>query len=231
MKADDIDLPPGLLDERDQAFLEAAAPRCEEDWKKRQIFRTESEARASVLDDLHFPTPDAKYWQAVREHAQMAEQLVLTGFEWRRNELALERAAQRMTAATDPFVREEAAIERDECLFRRASLRRVAADRVREIRLWQRLQDELLPSVEDSADPDTHQAVSQARRWLLAIHHLGPSANPAEVENAVGQAVSFIRLAARQGRLDAVLLGMPEEGEQFVRLSMGYVGEAPGDPS
>ena len=51
------------------------------------------------------------------------------------------------------------------------------------------------------------------------------------VENAVGQAVSFIRLAARQGRLDAVLLGMPEEGEQFVRLSMGYVGEAPGDPS
>lgn len=216
MRADDIDLPPGLLDEQDRAFLATAAPRCEEDWRKRQIFRTESEARASVLDDLHFPTADAKYWQAVREHAQMAEQLVLMGFEWRRNELALARAGLRMAEATDPLVREEAAIERDECLFRRASLRQVAADRVREIRLWQRLQDELLPSVADSVDPDTHQAVSLARRWLLAVQHLGPAANPAEVENTVGQAVSFTRLAARQGRLDAVLAGLPEEGRLFV---------------
>jgi hypothetical protein len=36
-------------------------------WTKKQIFRTETEARISVLQDMKYPTKAAKYWQCVRE--------------------------------------------------------------------------------------------------------------------------------------------------------------------
>lgn len=210
------ELPLGLLQEEDSSFLVENAQRIRSDWQKRQIFRTDSEARASVLNDLHHPTPDAKYWQAVREHALMAEQLIHMGFDWRRNELALARAEQRMQLAVDPLVASEAEIDRDEALFKRLALRQIAADRVREIRMWQTLQDELLPHVIDPVHIDTQQAIGLARRWLLAARHLAPGANPAETENTLGQAISFARLAASRGQLPAVLDGLPEDTRQIV---------------
>jgi hypothetical protein len=32
-----------------------------------QMYRTQTEMEISVLSDVHFPTPDSKYWQTVRE--------------------------------------------------------------------------------------------------------------------------------------------------------------------
>jgi hypothetical protein len=54
------ELPLGLLQEEDSSFLVENAQRIRSDWQKRQIFRTDSEARASVLNDLHHPTPDGR---------------------------------------------------------------------------------------------------------------------------------------------------------------------------
>ena len=36
-------------------------------WQKKQIFRTETEMRISVLNDAKHPTNASKYWQSVRE--------------------------------------------------------------------------------------------------------------------------------------------------------------------
>ena len=33
-----------------------------DNWNKKQIFRTETEMRVSVLNDGKFPTPASKYW-------------------------------------------------------------------------------------------------------------------------------------------------------------------------
>jgi hypothetical protein len=38
-----------------------------DNWNKKQIFRTETEMRISVLNDVSHPTPASKYWQSVRE--------------------------------------------------------------------------------------------------------------------------------------------------------------------
>ena len=35
-------------------------------WTKKQIFRTETEMRISVLNDCKHPTAASKYWQSVR---------------------------------------------------------------------------------------------------------------------------------------------------------------------
>jgi hypothetical protein len=37
-----------------------------ENWRKKQIFRTETEMRISVLNDAKHPTNASKYWQSVR---------------------------------------------------------------------------------------------------------------------------------------------------------------------
>jgi hypothetical protein len=38
----------------------------------------------SVLDDVHFPTPDAKYWQSVREQSVHFSELIRLSFDYRR---------------------------------------------------------------------------------------------------------------------------------------------------
>ena len=45
-------------------------------WNKKQIFRTETEMRMSVLQDYKYPTKASKYWQCVREQNVFLEQLM-----------------------------------------------------------------------------------------------------------------------------------------------------------
>lgn len=47
-----------------------------------QIFRSEVEMKFSVLNDTKFPTPDAKYWQAVREQDVHFSNLVTLTYEF-----------------------------------------------------------------------------------------------------------------------------------------------------
>ena len=77
------DLAPALavLTPSDQAAIVALAEELRDTWQKRQVFRTETEMRFSVLDDGTHPTPAAKYWQAVREQAAMLDNLVALSFE------------------------------------------------------------------------------------------------------------------------------------------------------
>ena len=55
-----------LLDPNDvKAFKEMTAE-LRDTWTKKQVFRTETEMRMSVLQDMKYPTKAAKYWQCVR---------------------------------------------------------------------------------------------------------------------------------------------------------------------
>ena len=67
------DLKPILaeLNEDDSKAVYAIRDELAENWKKKQIFRTETEMRISVLNDAKHPTPASKYWQSVREMSSM----------------------------------------------------------------------------------------------------------------------------------------------------------------
>ena len=54
--------------------------------QKRQIYRTETEMRISVLNNGSHPTKASKYWQCVREQSMMYEQLRINIYEFRRRE-------------------------------------------------------------------------------------------------------------------------------------------------
>ncbi len=108
-----------------------------DNWLKKQIFRTETEMRISVLNDGKHPTAASKYWQSVREMSAMFDALMGLSFDLRRNEikrLKLERKMQKAIQSGDELKQREIQISLDENLYGKASMEQVAHDRVRELK-------------------------------------------------------------------------------------------------
>ena len=117
----------------DVQFLETVKEELNDTWTKRQIFRTETEMRISVLNEVKFPTNAAKYWQAVREQGVMFENLVTLSFEFRRNDIELERKYQELEEATTELDRADIQIDIDECIYKKSNFEQVAKERTREV--------------------------------------------------------------------------------------------------
>ena len=60
-------------------------------YNKKQVFRTKTEMEISVLNDLKFPTPDSKYWQAIREQSVMYSELIKLSFDYKRNVIEIKK--------------------------------------------------------------------------------------------------------------------------------------------
>jgi hypothetical protein len=58
-----------LLTQEDLLSFKGMVDELRDTWTKKQMFRTETEARFSVLQDNRYPTKAAKYWQCVREQS------------------------------------------------------------------------------------------------------------------------------------------------------------------
>ena len=58
-----------LLEQKDLTDFKGMVDELRDTWTKKQMFRTETEARFSVLKDNRYPTKGAKYWQCVREQS------------------------------------------------------------------------------------------------------------------------------------------------------------------
>ena len=63
-----------MLDPQDVKDFKELTVELKDTWNKKQIFRTETEMRFSVLNDLRYPTKASKYWQCVREQNVYLEQ-------------------------------------------------------------------------------------------------------------------------------------------------------------
>ena len=70
-----------LLDPNDVSKFKELTGELRDTWTKKQIFRTETEMRFTVLNDYKCPTKAAKYWQCVREQNVYLEQLMQLSFE------------------------------------------------------------------------------------------------------------------------------------------------------
>ena len=75
-----------LLSTTDLNNFKAMTEELRDTWTKKQMFRTETEARFSVLQDNRYPTKAAKYWQCVREQNVFLENLMSLSFDCRRSE-------------------------------------------------------------------------------------------------------------------------------------------------
>ena len=196
----DLDLILREIDDDSANQIAALRDELADTWTKRQIFRTETEARVSVLNDGKHPTPAAKYWQAVREQAVMLHELMMLSFELRRNAVQTQKLGRKLAKATDELKQASIQIDLDEAEYTRANMLQIAKDRCREVLMWSELKAELNDGSFDARDVNLHQSESLPLRFQRKVETLGPAASADETFNAVSQLRTAERLAA-EGRL------------------------------
>ena len=180
-----------ILDEDDVKEFKTLIPELQDTWRKKQMFRTETEMRFSVLSDNKYPTKAAKYWQSVREQNTHFENLVHLSFESRKNDVKIKKLERDIEQEKDELEKELKQVELEEKLYGKAQMELVAKHRMREVATWSKLKKELDDGNFDKKDVITHQAKS----YLLRLQHqkntITPGTSQPEVFNVLGQLESL----------------------------------------
>jgi hypothetical protein len=163
-------------------------------WTKKQVFRTETEMRMSVLQDAKYPTKASKYWQCVREQNVFLENLMSLSFDARRNEVKLKRLQEKLKTEEDPLKRELLQIDIDEKTYSVANMQLVARDRMREIKLWSTLKKEFNDGSFDDKDVNRHQLDSYHLIMKNKAETLTAGSSQPEVFNVLGQLQTIERV-------------------------------------
>ncbi len=200
IKMENLSLISTIVQPSDMERIIAIANEIEDTMQKRQVFRTDTEARLSVLNDGSFPTKASKYWQSVREQAVMFEQLALMNFEMRRCFVNLKKLQRAMKDSKDALEIEFIQIEIDECNFKLANLRTVAKDRVREIFMWSQIKSELDDGTFDTKDVNTHQPETLRQQLDFRMKSMPEVAAPAEIMNVIGP-MATVNAVVKDGKI------------------------------
>ena len=172
-------------------------------WTKKQIFRTETEMRFSVLNDLRYPNNASKYWQCVREQNVYLEQIMKLSFEYRRNESKIKRLKKLSDKETDEYKKEVYEIDLDERNFSKANMQLVARDRMREIKLWSKLKAEVNDGTFDTQNVNTHQLEAYHQIMINRKDTLTPQSSQPEVFNVLGQLQTIERVQKEKAQLES----------------------------
>ena len=183
-----------LLDPEDVKEFKAMTAELRDTWTKKQVFRTETEMRMSVLQDAKYPTKASKYWQCVREQNVFLENLMSLSFDARRNEVKLKRLQEKLKTEEDPLKRELLQIDIDEKTYSVANMQLVARDRMREIKLWSTLKKEFDDGSFDTQDVNRHQLDSYHLIMKNKAETLTSGSSQPEVFNVLGQLQTIERV-------------------------------------
>ena len=183
-----------LLDPNDVKEFKELTSELRDTWTKKQVFRTETEMRMSVLQDAKYPTKASKYWQCVREQNVFLENLMSLSFDARRNEVKLKKLKQKLETEKDPIKRELCQIDIDEKTYSVANMQLVARDRMREIKLWSTLKKEFNDGSFDTKDVNRHQLDSYAIIMKNKAETLTTGSSQPEVFNVLGQLQTIERV-------------------------------------
>ena len=183
-----------LLDPNDVKEFKELTSELRDTWTKKQVYRTETEMRMSVLQDAKYPTTAAKYWQCVREQNSFLESLLQLSFECRRNEVKLKKLKQKLETEEDELKRELIQIDIDEKTYGVANMQLVARDRMREIKLWSVLKKEFNDGSFDDKDVNSHQLDSYHLIMKNKAETLTSGSSQPEVFNVLGQLQTIERV-------------------------------------
>jgi hypothetical protein len=183
-----------LLDPNDVKEFKEMTEELRDTWTKKQVFRTETEMRMSVLQDAKYPTKASKYWQCVREQNVFLENLMSLSFDARRNEVKLKRLQEKLKTEEDPLKRELLQIDIDEKTYSVANMQLVARDRMREIKLWSILKKEFNDGSFDDKDVNRHQLDSYHLIMKNKAETLTSGSSQPEVFNVLGQLQTIERV-------------------------------------
>ena len=156
-------------------------------WTKKQIFRTETEVRISVLQDFKYPTKASKYWQCVREQNVFLENLMSMSFDYRKNDVEIKKLKLKIEKEKSELEKELLNIELDQKIYHKANLELIAKDRMRELKMWSRLKKEFNDGSFDTKDVNKHQLESYKKIMINKSKTVNEHTTPADAINIIGQ--------------------------------------------
>ena len=183
-----------ILDKEDVKEFKKLIPELQDTWHKKQMFRTETEMRFSVLSDNKYPTRAAKYWQSVREQNTHFENLVHLSFDARKNEVEIKKLERDIKNEKDPLEVELKQIQLEEKLYAKAQMELIAKHRMREVATWSKLKKEFDDNSFDKQDVNAHQAHSYMLRLQHQKNTITPGTSQPEVFNVLGQLETLERV-------------------------------------
>jgi len=226
-----------LFSEAEKKALVDVAESMEKAHANSQIFRTDTEARMSVLNDIKFPTAASKYYQSLREMNIQQQELVklLYNYEDKKQDIQITQAnimkfQDKFYGATKKYdkLRLQAKINKlqidlGRTKFALKQMKRTAEGRKQEILQWNKILKELEPLLKKAKiplnNPDTHQKVSYFVRHIRqAINAIQSNSQMgvAEVNNLFGQIITNARLIKENSLTDSVLHEMTLGEKIFV---------------
>tara|TARA_R100001591_G_scaffold118246_1_gene140123 strand:+ start:1880 stop:2557 length:678 start_codon:yes stop_codon:yes gene_type:complete len=196
-----------ILSDDEVKDFKAMKTELQDSWVKKQMFRTETEMRISVLNDLKHPTPASKYWQAVREQNVFFEQMVFLSFDFRKNEIEIKKLERDIAEEKDDLEKELLLVKLDEKKFARADMLLTAKDRMRELRLWSKLKHEIVRSDPnfDKENVNTHQQDSLPKRLFKTWQFFDKAGDADGAKNIAAQIMTAQRLA-KEGKIKTNLM-------------------------
>jgi hypothetical protein len=191
-----------LLEPQDLTDFKGMVDELRDTWTKKQMFRTETEARFSVLQDNRYPTKASKYWQCVREQSSYLDNLMTLSFDYRRNEAKITWLEKKIDKEEDEYKRTKYEIDLDECRFAKASMEKVAKHRMREIKMWSKLKAEFNDGSFNDKDVNQHQLESYGLQYFEKAKTLTENSSESEKFNILGQLQSLQRIK-KSGELES----------------------------
>jgi hypothetical protein len=190
-----------LLEQQDLTDFKGMVDELRDTWTKKQVFRTETEARFSVLQDNRYPTKGAKYWQCVREQSTYLDNLMTLSFDYRRNDAKITWLEKKIDKEEDEYKKTKYEIDLDEARFAKASMEKVAKHRMREIKMWSKLKGEFNDGSFNDKDVNDHQLESYGMQYHEKAKTLNEHSDQNEVFNVMGQLQSLQRIK-KSGELE-----------------------------
>lgn len=200
----------GLLSPEALQNLQSLLPSIRHDWDVKPIFRTETEARLCVLNDVHHPTPHAKYWQSVREQQVFFNELVMLTFDYKRKAVEIRKLERKIKEETDDLELELLTIDLDQKRYEIELCDKVARERMRELQQWDKIKKELLSIPDHGIDVDDCEGrehlKSHTKRFIVEWMNSGDNLDPGSAQNIIGKARTAIKRCKEVGCFNDVML-------------------------
>ena len=176
-----------LLDNSSVQTFKKMVPELQDTWMKKQMYRTETEMRVSVLSDNRHGTKASKYWQSVREQSSHFQSLMQLSFDYRKIIIEIKQLLQKMKKEKDPLKKEFIKVEAEEKIFNKTNMELQGRARMQEISLWSKLKKEFNDGSFDDQNVNTHQLESYQHLFEQRKKTLTPGSSQPEVFNVLGQ--------------------------------------------
>lgn len=201
-----------VLKEDDVKFLQENSKHLAQVLEKTQMWRTDTQ-KASIINDIHFPTNHAKFHQAMLEQKVQFDQAMYLAKDFELKKLEIEELECDLEelgdSKRDDIKRRKIQIELQFKQYELKNMQIAMHYRMDEVKGWQRIENELLKELRESGmDEESIWSKDQGEMkamFLMSLSNLQAlphTTDSAERSNLISLAIFTFKNAKRAGLLE-----------------------------